>query len=292
MTDKVLVDLGVACSGAQHPKWWATNWAHLLEEMQYEKVLINRIFAISSALPDFNKTESVGEYASEEYKRRNQLTDANRLVVAKNFMDSPSEWLFWIDDDTIIPQRALSTLLKAQKPAIGGLYFNSNPPNNPIAYMLAEDGVGYNPLWDWPPGAIMPVDSIGFGCTLVNKSVFETIRDEHEVFMRPNGSLFPMHRSQLYSDTTPTHFANRPDEWYANGFVYTKTSKMKENDNRLWPFFALEYGRTEDHYFWEMARKCGIRPWVDTSVKCGHIKPATVDYENYKRSKNEKEGLL
>jgi len=44
-----------------------------------------------------------------------------------------------------------------------------------------------------------------------------------------------------------------------------------------WPFYVLEWGRTEDHYFCEMAMRCGFEILVDTWLDCQHlgIQPVT-----------------
>ena len=304
---KAKVDIAIACAAQQNSKWWGNLLGVLLLEQQ-RGIEIGQILAVSSALPDFNKSNIIGggilpamvdtsegcaPLADENEKKRNQLTDANRGPAAKRFLGgSPdigwkADWVFWIDDDTVIPKGAISKLLSLDKPAVAGLYFNPNPPKNPIAYIKRKDDYGYDALYDYPMGSLIQVDSVGLGCTLIHRSVFETIQEQHQVFVRPNGSLMPVHKSKI--STRP---ALDIEEGVYNNTYCLPVRPVGDDDNRAWPFFSMEYGRTEDHHFWELARACGIRPWVDTTIVCGHIKSASMEYADYKNYLNEKKGLV
>lgn len=293
------VDLAVACSAAQHSNWTGNMLGAMLQE-QARGIEIGQIMLVSSAMPDFNKCTTVGgqanwvDFAPQEEKGRNEKTDANRLAASKRFLSGDpdinwkADWLFWVDDDTVIPGDALSRLLALQKEAVAGLYFNPNPPKNPIAYVRNREGIGYRPLYDYPYGSLIQVDSVGMGCTLVHRSVFEKIMQEHVLYQRPTGALWPVHRSKIYNANDP-FLAKQPDaanEIVVNGWACHRVTKPGVDDNRAWPFFVMEYGRTEDHYFWELAAAVGVRPWVDTTITCGHIKPRSMEYAEYKEFVN------
>jgi hypothetical protein len=292
---KTLIDIGIACSGAQSPRWWSANFGNLLKEVQYGNIEIDHIMAISSALPDWNKNEAIGQMALDfaplNEKKRNQITDGNRNRMTRNFMKSQAEWLLMIDDDTVLPEKAVTNLLRTGKKFVAGLYYNPNPPKNPIAYVRNPEGVGYYALYGWTPGSLIEVDSVGMGCTLIHKDVFRAILEGYDVVSRPNGSLMPLQKSAFVEGVQPTRYIGLPDIFVSEGWMYTKVRPLEEDDNRMWPFYSMEYGRTEDHHFCEMAATVGFKPWVDTTINCGHIKSWSMEYKDYREYANESEGL-
>jgi hypothetical protein len=274
------VDIGVACASNQIPKWWAPLIRNLILE-QKSGVEIGDIYAIGSALPDHSKNNIVS--SSVLGKRRDQLTDANRREITGKFLDGKGDYLFFLDDDTTHPKGTLSQLLGLGRDFVGGLYFNPKPPHNPIAYLRRDDGL-YDAFWGWERGTLTQVDSIGMGCTLIHRSVFERIQEEHVVYQRPDGSIFPVYKGVIYEGEylTPTNPA--ATMFVESGWLYTKVEEVTNiEDNRAWPFYALEYGRTEDHFFCELAEHVGIKPWVDTTILCGHWKQMETTYEDYQR---------
>lgn len=257
------VDIGVACSGAQRPEWWNGVMSELLAE-QRAGVEIGRIHAISSANPDHNKNAVID-------LKRQRLTDANRNTILGGFLEGDSEWLWFLDDDTVPPKGALSQLLSLEKEAVGGVYVQDKGHCPPIAYLRQPNGL-YAAIWQYPHGAIMQIDSIGMGCTLVHRSVFEKIRAEFRVMQRPNGSLYPVHRSKFGMPKGSTLKKDAPPIFVGDGYLCVKVVDWDENDERTFPYFAMEYCRTEDHHFWELAEQVGVKPFIDTTLFCKHLK--------------------
>lgn len=277
------VDIGIATYGAAASEWWSRVMAELLRE-QKAGIEIGRIHAISSALPDHNKNYVVDDrrgIAPEGEKARNERTDANKSTIvgasangrvrSGGFLHGDADWIFFMDDDTAPPQGALGQLLSLGRDIVGGLYFLAKPPHNPIAYMQGADGL-YSALWKYPHGALMEVDSIGMGCTLVHRSVYERIMREFELFQRPNGTLMPVLRSQVHG-----RGPGKGETEVVEGVLRMPLRPVSHEDERAWPFYAMEYGRTEDHHFCELARAIGIRPWLDTSIVCDHFKLKAVN---------------
>jgi hypothetical protein len=270
---KARVDIAVACAPNQIPQWWGPIMQALLKE-QRDGLEIGHIHTSNSALPDSNKNKIVaGDLLP---KNRLNLTDENRMKIAKQFLQKDSEWIFWIDDDTVPPPGAIRQLLEAQREMIAGVYFNNNPPHLPIAYIRREDGL-YMGV-PYRPGGLVQVDSVGMGCTLIHRSVYERIMAEHTVVSLPNGSLTAVHNSNVKD----SKYAKPGKEQYIRGgYLHTPITEIREDDNRAWPFYMLEHGRTEDHWFCELLANVGIRPWLDYSVVCKHWKPKATTIDTY-----------
>lgn len=270
---KTLVDLAIACGYVQHYQWWSEVLANLLSEVQNsEDVEIGKIHISGTALPDRTKNSFVGAWLEDE--RRASRTDANRDNILKvnaygddmpeGFMSSDAEWLFWMDDDTIPPLGVIGKLLRLRKEIVSGLYFMGGKPYSPLAYMRDSDGF-YKRLNKYTSGMLIEVDSVGMGCCLIHKSVYQKILDAYELWQRPNGTLMPVMKGEKVDGLV------RPDP----------------EDNRPWPFYAMEYCRTEDHYFCELARSVGVRIHVDTTITCKHVKTHFITEKTYWEHLNE-----
>lgn len=295
-----LIDICVACSPSQSSDWWAPLISNLMREEQ-RGLHFGQVIATASALPDSNKNEALQQRLPEfdkelfEQKKRADLTDVNRNVNVWGFMQGDAQgnkapWVMWLDDDTVMPDGTISRLLDTGKNFIAGMYHLARAPFNPIAYVRhPEDKWGYRALYGYSPGSLFQIDSVGMGCTLIHRSVYEKIMAEHTVFTRPNGTLCPVHYSKIHDSDLVFDFED--EERVVNGRLVQKLDQVVPDDNRAWPFYQMEYVRTEDHYFCELAAAVGIKPWIDTSIHCEHIKSHHVTYEDYRSSVNDKEGL-
>jgi len=167
------IDIGVACSPTQRSIWWGPVLAYAIQWAQAGLKL--------RSVPCPGRA----------------LTDVARCMVVAEFMAGTSEWLFWIDDDTVPPVTALPRLLALNRPFVAGLYFMKQPEENPLAYKRNDAGF-YCPIEDWKAGTLIEVDAVGMGCTLIHRSVFLKIVEEHVLLSDSRGSLRPVHKSEIY----------------------------------------------------------------------------------------------
>lgn len=284
---RAIVDIAVACSAHQTPDWWSPIMGMMLETDRSKTVQIGSVRTVSSALPDTNKNSTIGQQ-----KRRWSLTDSNRNEITnKGFLNGNADWIFWIDDDTVPPQNAILSLTKLGLSFVAGLYFLPREPYNPIAYKRHESSGLYAPVYKYPRGGLFEVDSVGMGCTLIHRSVYEKIKEEHMVFERYNGAIFPVHKSQVKK---PIIFEQkeRRKPFVKYGQYREDVIPMREEDDRNFPFYLLEHGRTEDHHFCELAESVGIKPHIDTTVTCEHYKHKATTVEDYENEIEKSEELL
>lgn len=213
--------------------------------------------------------------------------DINRNDIVKTFLESKSDYLFFIDADNLVPFGGLRRLLDAGKEVITGLYFLKREPHTPIAYWKNEQLRGYEPIHDYNRGELVPIAMAGMGATLIYRGVFEEIQNNYEVFQRANGSLFPIHKALV----KPGGYSNKDDNPYVENGYLVEPVRKAQLGKEPWPHFYLEYGRTEDVVFYEHCIELGIQPYVDTSVECPHIGNYEYngkDYRNFLKVTKEK----
>ena len=104
----------------------------------------------------------------------NQCRDA---IVIKAF-EGNYDYIFWVDDDMLIPSDAITKLLSHNKDICSGLYFsrgNYKPLLYNIEYFKDEDQYGYTQLLDYPQNSLIKVGGVGFGCCLTKVSALRKI---------------------------------------------------------------------------------------------------------------------
>ena len=94
---------------------------------------------------------------------------AARNAAVKVAMEKDCEYLFFRDYDTMAPVNALSILIARQLDVVGGLYYSKTRPPYPLMFV---DG---RPQLHHTDGALVKVEALGMGCTLIKTDVLRKL---------------------------------------------------------------------------------------------------------------------
>lgn len=107
----------------------------------------------------------------------------NALVGAALRRTTPAvTHVLFVDADMTFPEDALARLLAHDVPIVGGLYFNRRPPYAPMLLRQnheswADSEPMFGHVYDYPAPQLVEVDATGCGFLLVERQVFEKVRD-------------------------------------------------------------------------------------------------------------------
>lgn len=234
--------IGIPAYGGQLPSWWRplTIQSYHLKESGIELV--------------------------DVFDATTMAVDHNRNGIVRHFLETDADWLMWIDSDNPLVQGAIRRLLDTRKRVVSGLYISKTGDPKAIAYLRTEDG-RYAHMANWTPGELIPVDAVGLGCCLTHRSVYEQIDQEFVPLQKSNGGVIAVHEDEIKGDLFPDATSEK-DGKVINGVYHERV--FTPTDGTPVPFFALQYNRTEDIWFFELVRRIGIQPWLDTSIEVAH----------------------
>jgi len=101
----------------------------------------------------------------------------NRNTITQVMLDSGADWVFYLDDDHILPQDILIRLLEADKPIISAHYTQRQPPFGPVLMQYELPTGGFLKKFLSPnETGIIEVAAVGSGCLLVKREVIEALQ--------------------------------------------------------------------------------------------------------------------
>jgi len=260
------VALGIPSYGPAPVEWWLPLLRWALQAQEIEKAEVVTVF-----------------------NRATMDTATNRNTIARMFLkfEPLIDWLWWIDYDNVNKPGALRRLLDIASRGhtlVGGVYFGKNEEANPIMYDRMPDGT-YKAKEDYTPGEIIQADAMGMNSLLCHRSVLEDIEKNYVALQRKSGGTVAVHLDDLRGDVFDS-YAAKEDELVVDGVfqqrLYQPASPIDV------PFFALEYRRTEDIGFFEMARRCGHWLVVDTGAEGDHLIVTAVTGKDYREKRKER----
>lgn len=171
--------------------------------------------------------------------------DYARNELVEKFLQSPCEWMLWLDTDVLPPPDCIARLLDKRQYIVSGLYRSRN-----LAFATSQGGwpivAGYfdkngnvQELVAWNPGEVVQVDAVGMGCVLMHRKVLEAIAPPWFEFS--------------------IKYKWRPD---VGKDAYEREPKV-----------------SEDWYFFHKVKKAGFKVWLDTTVVCSHQTTAFIGYD-------------
>ncbi|MBN3037160.1 MAG: hypothetical protein JW834_01815 [Candidatus Diapherotrites archaeon] len=98
--------------------------------------------------------------------------DVARQRIAENMS---TDYLLFMDTDTLPPANAFQKLVAHDVPIVGGLYFQKTPPFKPLLWKRREGDPPFWPITKWASGEVVEVDGTGCGFLLVKKEVFDAL---------------------------------------------------------------------------------------------------------------------
>jgi len=158
-----------------------------------EGLVYTMLMAHTVGVPINNATRVKGNQIS---RQRMQLFD----LWADH---TKTDWLLWVDSDIVLTKEVLKTLWdaadKVSRPVVSGVYFvwkdtvGNLPVPMPTIFKEGRNKYEVEYIHPLPENEIIPIDSAGFGCVLMHKSIIPKLREKF-----PEKSFF--HENDLTED--------------------------------------------------------------------------------------------
>lgn len=108
----------------------------------------------------------------------------NRNIMIQQAIDLNCDYVFFIDDDCLVPPETLIKLLSHNVDVVSGLYCMRNFPHKPIVFDEAlDDGTCRWTQLSGPDEGLKEIVATGMGCLLVKTEVFRKIQEKHKYWV-------------------------------------------------------------------------------------------------------------
>lgn len=102
-----------------------------------------------------------------------------RNMVVRTFLDkSEADYLFMCDTDMLFQHDAIERLMDSGEQFISGFCMTGEQRPVPAMYRGAQHEGTFCPITEFPTDEIIDVDAVGSACSLIHRSVYETIERE------------------------------------------------------------------------------------------------------------------
>jgi glycosyltransferase involved in cell wall biosynthesis len=95
--------------------------------------------------------------------------DHARNTGCQKVLELGWEWLFFLDDDLLVPPDTIYRLMAHKLPIVSGLYYRRASPLVPVMLREKEDKSGYDWITQYQDNALVECDLVGSGCLLIHR---------------------------------------------------------------------------------------------------------------------------
>jgi len=135
----------------------------------------------------------------EVFMRSSSVLPQLRNMLVKDAIEWGANYLLWIDGDQSFPDDALLRLLSLNLPVVGVNYPRRAAPHYPTAVGLNGELL-YTTEAAARAGEVVPVLSMGFGCCLMDMTIFEAIHSR--ALADGKSEIGPLFAMELLGDGT------------------------------------------------------------------------------------------
>jgi len=104
-----------------------------------------------------------------------QPIDSARNSIVDMFLNTNSEYLFFLDTDVIVPEDTIIKLMNHNLDIVSALYFTRTPPIEPCCWKDDLNSIYRAKPIKFEIGQLIEAEIIGMGACLINRRVFENI---------------------------------------------------------------------------------------------------------------------
>jgi hypothetical protein len=99
--------------------------------------------------------------------------DHARNKGVEKVLEDGYNWLFFLDDDVVVPHDTIDRLIAHGRDIVSGIYYRRADPIVPVMMVEADP----KPVWatQFTPGNVVAVDLVGSGCLLIHRRVLERV---------------------------------------------------------------------------------------------------------------------
>lgn len=195
--------------------------------------------------------------------------DVSRNKCVKAALTANAEWLLFWDTEVIPPANGFELLLRHNQPIVQGLYYASVGNNMPEVMRRDPNGA-FAAITGWPPGSLVPVDTVATGFLLLHHRVLEKFKEDG----------IPWFEWTLDRDRSLKTSLKLTEEQVVMLEDRLRTLKQGgAEDPVLEPLERVlaelklppAEGLSEDFAFGWRAKNLGFPLFVDTSCVCDHV---------------------